>query len=222
MGFPGRGADFVARQLLPLRQSKSRFVIGVNIGKNKDTPNENAAKDYLFLLEKFTPLADYLAVNVSSPNTIGLRRLQAREHLEDLLSQLAAKREILSTHRPILVKLAPDLSDDELDDALAAISNTGMDGVIATNTTLDRTGLHSALKQESGGLSGRLLKTKSLEIVKRIHAKTDGRLPIIRVGGVMNPDDAIEMLDAGASLIQLYTGLIYAGPGLVKNIIRAL
>ena len=222
MGFPGRGADFVARQLsLGNRQRKS-IIIGVNIGKNKDTPNEEAARDYLYLLEKFSPLADYLAINVSSPNTIGLRRLQAREILEDLLNQLAAKRSALSVSRPILVKLAPDLSDDELDDALAAVSGAGMDGVVATNTTIDRTGLRSVLGQEIGGLSGAPLSGKSLGVVEKIHSKTAGRLPVVGVGGIMNSDDAKAMLDAGASLIQLYTGMIYAGPGLVKNIVRAL
>jgi len=221
MGFPGHGADFVAKQLsIPRRPSS--VILGVNIGKNKDTPNEEAARDYVFLLEKFSPLADYLTVNISSPNTVGLRRLQARDFLEGLLKQLAVKRAALDFSRPILVKLAPDLTDQELDDALAAITTAGMDGVIATNTTIGREGLRSSLGQETGGLSGAPLKARSLEIVRQIHNKTNGRLPIVGVGGIMNPDDAKAMLDAGASLIQLYTGMVYSGPGLVKEIMMML
>lgn len=145
MGFPGRGAEFVAKQLAG-NKSFLPTVIGVNIGKNKETPNEEAAKDYLYLLEKFSPLADYLTVNVSSPNTVGLRRLQARDYLENLLKQLAVKRNEMPNQRPILVKLAPDLSDDELDDALAAITTSEMDGVIATNTTIGREGVNSPVR----------------------------------------------------------------------------
>jgi len=222
MGFPGKGADFVARQVSKVRGQMPATIIGVNIGKNKETPNEEAAQDYLYLLEKFTPLADYLTVNVSSPNTAGLRRLQARESLESILTQLNDKRSTLPASLPILVKLAPDLSGDELDDALAAITNSGMDGVIATNTTIDRAGLRSTLKQESGGLSGAPLTARSRGVIQNIHAKTRGQLPIIGVGGIMNPDDAKMMLDAGASLIQLYTGMIYEGPSLVKNILEEL
>ncbi len=222
MGFPGQGADFVARQLSSFRLHPSSFILGVNIGKNKDTPNEEAARDYLCLLEKFSPLADYLTVNVSSPNTVGLRRLQARDHLEDLLKQLAAARLRSPVFRPILVKLAPDLTDEELDDALAAITTAGMDGVIAANTTIGREGLRSAVGQETGGLSGDPLKAKSLETVCKIHARTSGKLTIIGVGGIMNPEDAKAMLDNGAALIQVYTGLIYAGPGLVREIVDKL
>ncbi len=222
MGFPGKGAEYVARQLSTARNQIRTIIIGVNIGKNKDTPNEEAAQDYLFLLKKFCHLADYLTVNVSSPNTVGLRRLQAREHLEKLLDQLKDKRSTLPVSPPILVKLAPDLNENELDDALAAITNSGMDGVIATNTTIDRVKLRSPLGQESGGLSGAPLTTMSREIIQKIYSKTKGQLPIIGVGGIINPDDAKRMLDAGASLIQIYTGMIYAGPRLVKNILQEL
>jgi len=221
MGFPGEGADFVARRLTAGRRPPS-LILGVNIGKNKDTPNEEAARDYRYLLEKFSPLADYLTVNVSSPNTVGLRRLQARDMLEALLSQLAADRLRSPFPRPILVKLAPDLTDAELDDALDAISRAGMDGVIATNTTISRKGLQSALGRESGGLSGAPLTKRSLTVVREIHKRTGGQLPIIGAGGIMNPDDAKAMLDAGATLIQVYTGLIYTGPGLGRKIIEAL
>jgi dihydroorotate dehydrogenase len=222
MGFPGKGADFVAQRLIAGSWQRSSIVIGVNIGKNKDTPNEEAAHDYVYLLEKFSPLADYLAVNVSSPNTIGLRRLQARDYLEDLLNQLADARRLSSDPRPILVKLAPDLEDAELDDALAAITNSEMDGVIATNTTIGREKLQSPLRRETGGLSGRPLTGKSVKMVRKISARTAGRLPIVGVGGIMDPEDAKAMLGEGASLVQVYTGLIYAGPGLVKRIVQEL
>jgi dihydroorotate dehydrogenase len=222
MGFPGRGADFVARRLASRPHRPLSSVLGLNIGKNKDTPNEEAARDYLYLLEKFSPLVDYLTVNVSSPNTVGLRRLQARDQLENLLAQLSAAR-LRSPHpRPILVKLAPDLSDLELDDALDALIRTGMDGVIATNTTVSRAELRSPSGRESGGLSGAPLTKRSRTVVSEIYRRTSGKLPIVGVGGIMSPDDAKAMLDAGAALIQLYTGLIYAGPGLVREILLHL
>ncbi|MBT3389787.1 MAG: quinone-dependent dihydroorotate dehydrogenase [Chloroflexi bacterium] len=216
MGFPGRGAEFVAQQLAPVTARRSSVVIGINLGKNKDTPNEEAAQDYLYLLEKFSPLADYLTVNISSPNTVGLRRLQARAALEDLLSQLNAQRLTFNLQRPILVKLAPDLTDEELDDALDAITRTGMEGVIATNTTTNRAGVRSALAQESGGLSGAPLTRASTTIIQKIYQRTNGKLPIIGVGGIMTPEDAKEKLDAGATLVQIFTGLIYRGPKFVK------
>ena len=226
MGFPGQGADFAVRQLRGPRPDG--LVLGVNIGKNKDTPVEDAAQDYLRLLRVYALLADYLAVNVSSPNTVGLRRLQGREMLEALLAALANEREALrQTARqpgrlPILVKLAPDLSEEELEDALGAISAAGMDGVIATNTTLARPALQSGLDGETGGLSGAPLTVRSREFVARIVRLTDNRLPVIGVGGIMNGTDARAMLDAGACLVQIYTGMIYAGPGLPQAILRAL
>jgi len=225
MGFPGKGADFVARQL-SVAHRLSSIILGVNIGKNKDTPNEKAHVEYLDLIRIFAPLADYLVVNVSSPNTVGLRNLQGREALEGLLSLLADERSVqsqkLGRNIPLLVKLAPDLSDTELDDALEAIVGTGMDGVVATNTTIGRVGLQSPLGQQSGGLSGSPLTGLSLNSVHKISERTAGRLPIIGVGGIMGPGDAKSMLDAGASLIQVYTGLVYAGPGLVKKILQGL
>jgi len=224
MGFPGRGAAFVARQLTAARRPS--VIVGVNLGKNKDTPLENAAADYVSLVQVFAPLADYLAVNVSSPNTVGLRGLQARQALTALLGEVARERQTqaarLGRHVPVLVKLAPDLSDAELDEALAAIVESGMDGVIATNTTVSRQGLHSPLAGESGGLSGAPLRALSTAMVRKIHQRTQGRLPIVGVGGIANAADADEKLDAGATLVQLYTGLIYAGPGVVKAIVRGL
>jgi len=226
MGFPGRGAEFVARQLhLPRPVG---LILGVNLGKNKDTPLEEAAGDYVNLLRRFASLGDYLAINVSSPNTPGLRRLQARTELEQLLSRLAQeRRELLSNLNsqkpiPLLVKLAPDLSSVELDDALGAILDSGMDGVIATNTTLWREGFSSPLRRETGGLSGAPLFRLSLETVQRITQRTQGHLPILGVGGIENAVEAQAMLDAGAVLVQVYTGLIYQGPGLVRQILSGL
>jgi dihydroorotate dehydrogenase len=240
MGFPGLGADFLQQQLSTFNLQP--VILGLNLGKNKDTPNEEAARDYLTLYDQFAPLADYLAINVSSPNTVGLRRLQARDALEDLLGQLARRRSEpanqqtsksaneptnqptnpQSPNPPLLVKLAPDLTDDELDDALAAITHAGMDGVIATNTTLRRENLRSPHANETGGLSGAPLTGLSTDIIRKIHARTEGKLPIIGAGGIMCPAAAKAKLDAGAVLVQVYTGLIYAGPGLVKAIVKSL
>jgi len=223
LGFPGRGADWVAPRLA-YRLNTTR--IGVNLGKNKDTPLENAVDDYIALLRRFTSLADYLTINVSSPNTVGLRRLQGREMLESLLGAIAREREAIALGRggrvPILVKLAPDLSDEELDDALEAILDAGMDGVIATNTTLARDGLRSAAGAESGGLSGSPLTGLSDLVLSKVVKRVGGRIPVVGVGGIMCPDDAKRKLDLGATLVQVYTGMVYAGPGLVKDIVTKL
>lgn len=224
MGFPGRGAEFVRRRLTKGR--RGNLVLGVNLGKNKDTPLENSAHDYLELMRTFAPLADYLAINVSSPNTVGLRRLQGRQELDHLLSELFKESLSLDLkmgrHVPLLVKLAPDLTAEELEDALEVLLHYGVDGVIATNTTLSRSGLASTLGSETGGLSGSPLHTRSLEMVTAIYKLTGGKLPIIGVGGIDSPERARAMLDAGASLVQVYTGLIYQGPGLVKKIVSGL
>lgn len=224
LGFPGRGAEFVAERLSGRRPDG--LFLGVNLGKNKDTLLEDAAQDYLLLVEKFAPLADYLAINVSSPNTVGLRRLQARAALEALLTALAERRNALQIQLgsplPLLVKLSPDLDSTELDDALTVILDQGMDGVIATNTTLARDGLISAHAREAGGLSGAPIRARSKAMVAEIHRRTAGKLPIIGVGGVMDAAGAREMLQAGAKLVQIYTGLVYAGPGLVKTILDGL
>ena len=223
MGFPGRGAPFVARQLQGKRPSG--LVLGVNLGINKETPLESAAQDYQELMEIFAPLADYLAINISSPNTIDLHRLQARQELEALLTNLAHTGRSLEaqTHRhvPLLIKLSPDLSEGELDDALDVIWSHGMDGVIAANTTLAREGLRSQLRAEAGGLSGAPLRDRSLQMAYHISQRMGEKLPLIGVGGIMNVEDAQTRLAAGAALVQLYTGLVYAGPGLVKQIIES-
>ncbi len=225
MGFPGQGAEYVRRQL-PAPGGRLSVILGVNLGKNKDTPLESAAEDYTTLMRTFTPQADYLTINISSPNTVGLRRLQGREMLEQLLGAIAREREQIALgrggRRPILVKIAPDLNDDELEDALGVILETGMDGVIATNTTLAREGLRSTLQGETGGLSGKPLTGRADSVLKKVVALVNGRVPVIGVGGIMSPDDAKRKLDLGATLVQVYTGLIYRGPGLVSEIVRAL
>ncbi len=224
MGFPGMGAEFVVQQIS--KPHPKNLVLGVNIGKNNDTPLEAAAQDYLFLLRLFANLADYLTVNVSSPNTVGLRQLQERQALDQLLKQLRAERERLDQtdpHKvPILIKLSPDLTDTQLDDALDVILANQMDGVIATNTTISREGVESPHAREDGGLSGRPLLMRSLMMVAKIYKRTEGRLPVIGVGGISNATGVQRMMDAGAVLVQIYTGLIYEGPGLVKNILREL
>jgi dihydroorotate dehydrogenase len=221
MGFPGQGAQAVAVRLEGRRPPG--LVLGVNLGKNKDTPLEDAAQDYLALMDVFLPLADYLAINVSSPNTAGLRRLQGREALEGLLSALVGRRNAwrASTGRrvPLLVKLSPDLDEAELDDALEVMLRLQIDGVIAANTTLSRQGVTSPLASEAGGLSGALLRARSTYLVGEITRRTGGRLPVIGCGGIEDANSAREKLDAGAILVQVYTGLVYAGPGLVKEIV---
>jgi len=244
MGFPSRGSAFVQRRLNPnLRtglveriigmQPRKKIVrrpfgtvLGVNLGKNKSTPNEEAVFDYLALLQNFAPYADYLTINVSSPNTLGLRQLQARDALESLLTHLHQLRQLeekqLKKRVPLLVKLAPDLTDSELDDAVEASLRANMDGIIVTNTTLAREGLRSTCAGESGGLSGDPLRARSEAVLRQTVGRVNGKILIVSVGGIMNPDDAKRRLDMGAALIQIYTGLVYRGPGLVKKILRAL
>ena len=245
MGFPSKGSEFVQMQLNPSLRSnwiervtgfsprkkqaaKKNWntILGVNLGKNKDTPNEEAVFDYLALLQNFAGLADYLTVNVSSPNTVGLRNLQGREALEKLLSQLHQQRLIeQAKHKkriPILVKLAPDLSEAELDEAIEVILSSRMDGVIVTNTTLGREGLRSNQKGESGGLSGSPLTVKSEAVLHQTLKRVNGEIPVVSAGGIMNPDDAKRRLGMGAALVQVYTGLIYRGPALAQEIVKAL
>jgi dihydroorotate dehydrogenase len=217
VGLPSR------RRMVPRPFS---VVLGVNLGKNKDTSNEEAVLDYLELLQSFAPYADYLAINVSSPNTVGLRQLQGRAALEALLGQLHAQRlleqEKVKRRLPLLVKLAPDLTDRELDDAVDVILRTGMDGVIVTNTTVAREGLKSNCQSETGGLSGGPLRLLSEAVLGKVVRRVDGKIPIISVGGIMSPEDAKRRLEMGAALIQIYTGLVYRGPGLVKAIVSSL
>jgi dihydroorotate dehydrogenase len=224
MGFPGKGADYVAARLRGRRPNGP--VIGVNIGKQKSTGLEDAAGDYERLVEVFAPLADYLAVNISSPNTPGLRKLQERGFLGGLLGRVARSRDRVADETgnrvPVLVKLAPDLSNEQLVTAVDAIAESGLDGIIATNTTISRNGIDHPLAGEEGGLSGAALTSMSTRIIARIAEHTGGAVPIIGVGGVMGPEDARAKLEAGATLVQLYTGLVYEGPGLVKRILRGI
>jgi dihydroorotate dehydrogenase len=222
MGFPGKGAAYVARQLDGRKPGGA--VIGVNIGKQKTTELEDAAEDYERLVGVFAPLADYLAVNISSPNTPGLRKLQERGFLSALLGRVAARRDQaaddIGRRVPVLVKLAPDLDDEQLLTAVDVIVESGLDGIIATNTTISRDGLDHPRAGEEGGLSGAALTDMSTRIIARIAEHSGGSIPIVGVGGIMGPEDARAKLDAGATLIQLYTGLVYEGPGLVKRILR--
>ncbi|MFZ5921372.1 MAG: quinone-dependent dihydroorotate dehydrogenase [Chloroflexota bacterium] len=229
MGFPSQGAEKVMRTLkkhYKARLRRPNIVLGVNLGKNKDTPNEEAVFDYLELLGNFAPLADYLTINVSSPNTVGLRQLQGREALYSLLSQLDHQRKLeekrLEKRIPLLVKLAPDLSDADLESALDVILSANMDGVVATNTTLTREGLRSPRQMEAGGLSGSPLRVQAEAVLDQAVRRVNGQIPVISAGGIMGPDDAKRRLDKGAALVQVYTGLVYAGPGLVKKIVRGV
>jgi len=221
MGFPSQGMSKV-QDRMSKAGGRRPVVVGVNLGKNKDTLLEEAADDYLKLMKAFAPLADYLTINISSPNTVGLRRLQGRELLESLLSQIHLERETWNMKLPILVKISPDLSEEELDDAVGVILDKHMDGIIATNTTLAREGLRSRLGSEAGGLSGSPLAAGSGAVLSRVVKRVDGRIPIISAGGIINPAEARKRLALGASLVQVYTGLIYRGPGLVRNIVRSL
>lgn len=223
MGFPSRGAEFVKQHL---GRSNWNTILGINIGKNKETPNEAAETDYLALLNHFAPYADYLTVNVSSPNTAGLRELQERKSLESLLLHLHQQRmveqEQLKKHLPILVKLSPDMTEAGLNESLEAILNTYMDGVIVTNTTLGREGLKSSYQGETGGLSGSPLRVKSEAVLRQTIKSVNGIIPVVSAGGIMNADDAKRRLEIGAALVQVYTGLVYRGPGLVQEIVRAI
>ena len=214
LGFPSRGAEFVAGRLRGGCPEGLR--IGVNLGINKGIAQEHIPQHYADLMELFNPLADYLTINVSSPNTPGLRQLEKSQPLAELLAALQAQRE-----KPLLVKLSPDLEESERKATLDALLEAGIDGVIATNTTLELTGLTSPLQDEAGGLSGAALTERSRTVVARIHAHTGGHLPIIAAGGIMGAADARAMLEAGASLLQIYTGLVYRGPRLVRELLAA-
>ncbi len=222
MGFNSAGAAAVAGHLQ--RAGRQPVPIGVNLGKNKSTPNELAAEDYCSSVDRLVTHADYFVVNVSSPNTPGLRDLQRRGPLSALLGSVAARVKARAQEGrvpPVLVKLAPDLAPDELEDAVAAAHDAGVAGFVVSNTTLSREGVQGARHaDEAGGLSGRPLAGRSTAMVAAVHARSP--LPIIGVGGIDGPDSAIAKLRAGASLLQVYTGLIYEGPGLLRRLQRAL
>jgi len=228
MGFPNEGVEALGRrrdirpQMSDNPSTAVSALLGINIGKGRDTPIERAAEDYCALLQQVSAQADYIALNISSPNTMNLRQLQARAAIENLLREVAAVRDGLPVRKPLLVKIAPDLSEDEIVDVLGAIAATGIDGVIATNTTLGREGLPAYAQPLKGGLSGAPLTAKSTQVIRTISKHTHGKLPIIGVGGIMSPADALAKLDAGATLVQIYTGMIYYGPALVRDINRAM
>ena len=219
MGFNNDGVDAAKLRLLKRDQG---LIIGGNIGKNKMTPNENAVDDYLICFETLFDVVDYFVVNVSSPNTPNLRDLQEKEPLLALLKTLQAKNLEYSHPKPILLKIAPDLSESQLKEIVEIVDEAHIAGIIATNTTISREGLISKDRDEMGGLSGAPLTQKSLEVVRFLAKESDGRFPIIGVGGIMSAEDALNQLDAGASLVQLYSGFIYEGPKLIEEINQAL
>lgn len=223
MGFNNGG---VMEAVERLKSRKSQVIVGGNIGKNKVTPNENAVDDYLICLEELHPYVDYFVVNVSSPNTPNLRDLQEKEPLKQLLTAVKAANDSKSKPKPILLKIAPDLTDGQLDDIIDIVKETQIDGVIATNTTIDRSKLTTTASEVeaigAGGVSGKVLKQRSTEVIRYLHQKSEAAFPIIGVGGIFSAEDAIEKLEAGASLVQVYSGMIYEGPGLIKKIKKGL
>ena len=213
MGFNNEGVAAAVRRL----KKNKKVLIGGNIGKNKTTPNESALEDYLLCFEALFDWVDYFVVNVSSPNTPNLRALQDREPLTKLLSALQDNNNNRPQRKPILLKIAPDLNEAQLEDIIRIVVDTQIDGVIATNTTLSREGLENENRDEIGGLSGKPLTRRSTEVIRFLSEKSKQAFPIIGVGGIHTPEDALEKLRAGASLIQLYTGFVYEGPAVVKR-----
>lgn len=225
MGFNNGGVQEAVNRLKNNRNTKQPVIIGGNIGKNKDTPNEKAGDDYLICFNALYDYVDYFVVNVSSPNTPNLRALQEKEPLMNLLNLLQQRNMELAKNqkpKPILLKIAPDLTDSQLLDIIDIVQQTKIDGVIATNTTIGRDGLKSSNKKETGGLSGKPLSARSTEVIRFLSEKSNKSFPIIGVGGIHETSDALEKLNAGASLIQLYTGFIYEGPALIKKINQEL
>ena len=218
MGFNNQGVKASVERL----RNNKKVLIGGNIGKNKVTPNENAVNDYVICFEALFAYVDYFVVNVSSPNTPNLRTLQEKEPLKILLNTLQNKNLQKSKPKPILLKIAPDLTDEQLLDIIEIVQETKIAGVIATNTTIAREGLLSDSRNEIGGLSGKPLTKRSTEVIRFLSEKSKKAFPIIGVGGIHSADDAIEKLNAGATLIQLYTGFIYEGPSLIKKINKRL
>ena len=224
MGFNNSGVEVVLKRLK--KMNREGIIIGANIGKNKDTPNERAVDDYEICFNKLFDWVDYFVVNVSSPNTPGLRSLQEKEPLTKLLQHLQDLNQSHSNPKPLLLKIAPDLTNEQLDDIIEVAKTTKLSGLIATNTTIVRDGLRTEKRRVetigAGGLSGKPLTKRSTEIIRYLYEKTNGTLPLIGVGGIMTPEDARERLEAGASLVQIYTGFVYEGPGFVKRILRFL
>jgi dihydroorotate dehydrogenase len=223
LGFKNKGLESAVNNL---KKRKSDILIGGNIGKNKTTPNEEAHSDYLACFNGLFDYVDYFVVNVSSPNTPGLRALQEKEPLTRLLDMFQSENRKRDVPKPLLLKIAPDLTEPELDDIVEIAGTVGLSGLIATNTTIERNDLRSPKEKINkigqGGLSGRALSKRSTEIIRYLHRKSEGKIPIIGVGGIFNVNDVVEKLDAGASLVQVYTGFVYEGPAMVSKINRAL
>ena len=223
MGFNNGGVEGAIPRL---KNRKSKIIVGGNIGKNKVTPNAEATEDYVKCYKALVPYVDYFVVNVSSPNTPNLRELQEKEPLKKLLSTLIDLDKKLNGNKPILLKIAPDLTDEQLDDIVEIVLETGMAGIVATNTTIAREPLSTqkSVVDEigAGGLSGKPVKERSTDVIRYIHQKSEGKFPIIGVGGIQTAKDAQEKLDAGASLVQVYSGFIYEGPAMAKNINKGL
>jgi len=225
MGFNNAGVDALVRNVE--RARNRRGLLGINIGKNKDTPNEQAVDDYIACLDKVYPLADYITVNISSPNTAGLRELQEETALRQLVSQLRDRQEALAAQHgrrvPMLVKVAPDLSERDIDAAARVLGELQVDGVIATNTTIDRSRvLGDPLANEAGGLSGAPVLDQSTLVLRRLRARLPESVPLVGVGGILSGADAVAKMAAGAALVQCYSGLIYRGPALVAECVEAI
>ena len=223
MGFNNNGTE---KAIHKLKNRKSRVIVGGNIGKNKITPNEKASEDYLYCLNTLYDYVDYFVVNISSPNTPDLRELQSREPLQKLLKTLQDEIKRKPDRKPLLLKIAPDLSNDQLIDIIDIVNELHIDGIVATNTTISRKNLKTNEETieniKNGGLSGKPLHGRSTEIIRFLKERLNNDVPIIGVGGIMNPGDAIEKMEAGASLVQVYTGYIYEGPSLIREINKAL
>jgi dihydroorotate dehydrogenase len=225
LGFNNEGVDALVRNVGRARRKGG--LLGINIGRNKDTPNESAESDYLYCLERVYPLADYITVNISSPNTAGLRELQEEQALRRLIGNLRDAQERLGAQHgkrvPMLVKVAPDLSDDDIEAAARVLGDLGVDGVIATNTTIARTAIpHEPLAREAGGLSGAPLMNKSTAVLRMLRTRLPENIPLVGVGGILSGADAAKKMAAGASLVQLYTGLVYRGPTLIGECVEAM
>ena len=224
LGFNNGGVDALLRNV---EKAKFSGVLGVNIGKNKDTPNERAVDDYLVCLERVYARASYITINISSPNTQGLRDLQEEESLKRFIGTLREAQEGLAAkhgaRKPMLLKIAPDLSDAELDAIAQVLLAAGIDGLICTNTTVDRDALGAARHSEqAGGLSGQPLFHKATSVLREMARRLDGKIPLIGVGGILSGENAAAKIDAGASLVQFYTGMIYRGPGLIRECVDAI
>ena len=224
LGFNNQGVDALVANV---GRAKRAGILGINIGKNKDTPNENAADDYLFCLERVYPLADYVTVNISSPNTAGLRELQEEQALRRLIGTLRDAQERLAAQHgrrvPVRVKVAPDLSDDDIEAAARVLSDLHVDGVIATNTTVSRINVQTDRRAgEAGGLSGEPLMNKSTTVLRMLRTRLPDSIPLVGVGGILSGADAVKKFAAGASLVQVYSGLIYRGPELIGDCVEAI